>query len=86
MFRVGIYIRFSSDLQRPTSLEDQLRECREYAERQGWEVVGVYEDAALSATSSHRPGFQRLLADARAGRFRASPSRPAASYGPHEKA
>ena len=32
----GCYARFSTDLQRDTSLEDQTRTCREYAERQGW--------------------------------------------------
>jgi len=30
--RVAIYTRFSSDLQRDSSTEDQIRECREAAE------------------------------------------------------
>jgi len=33
--RVALYARYSSDLQRDASIEDQLRVCREYAARQG---------------------------------------------------
>ena len=32
---VAIYARYSSDLQDERSLDDQVRQCREYAERQG---------------------------------------------------
>jgi DNA invertase Pin-like site-specific DNA recombinase len=63
--RCAIYARYSSDLQSPTSIEDQQRLCRAYAERQGWTVVSVFEDAALSGFGiEHRPGYQRLLATA----------------------
>ena len=34
-----IYARYSSDSQREESIEGQLRECREYAERNGMTVV-----------------------------------------------
>jgi hypothetical protein len=34
--RCAIYSRFSSDRQRPTSIADQVRMCRAYAERRGW--------------------------------------------------
>jgi site-specific DNA recombinase len=34
-----IYARCSSNLQRPTSIEDQVRRCRKFAEDQGWTVV-----------------------------------------------
>lgn len=37
--RVAIYARYSSDLQRPTSIEDQIRNCRAAAERNGWTVL-----------------------------------------------
>jgi DNA invertase Pin-like site-specific DNA recombinase len=61
--RCAIYARYSSDLQSPTSIEDQQRLCRAYAERQGWAVVSVFEDAALSGFGiEHRPGYQQLLA------------------------
>ncbi len=44
-----IYARYSSDSQREESIEDQLRECREYAERNGMTVVETYIDRALCA-------------------------------------
>ncbi len=67
--RVAAYARFSSDLQRQASIEDQLRLCRERAEREGWSLVETYEDHAISGASLARPGLQKLLEDARAGRF-----------------
>lgn len=44
-----IYARYSSDNQREESIEGQLRECKEYAERSGMNVVATYIDRALSA-------------------------------------
>ena len=44
-----IYARYSSDNQREESIEGQLRECKEYAERNGMNVVATYIDRALSA-------------------------------------
>ncbi len=53
-----IYARYSSDSQREESIEGQLRECREYAERNDMTVVGTYIDRALSAKTADRPEFQ----------------------------
>src|SRR5262245_32248281 len=65
MKRVAIYARFSSDLQDARSIGDQVALCCDYAQRQGYAVVRVYEDASASGASIHgRPGMQRLLADA----------------------
>jgi site-specific DNA recombinase len=67
MNRCAIYARFSSDLQRTTSLEDQIRNCRQFAARMGWQVVEdhVYQDAALSGFGvEHRPAYQHLVAAA----------------------
>ncbi len=47
--RVACYARFSSDLQKPTSIEDQLRICRAYAKRQGWKIVEEFSDFEKSA-------------------------------------
>ena len=69
MSRVALYARYSSDQQREASIEDQLRLCRLYAEKQGWTIVDSRQDRAVSGASLIRPGIQALLADALRGRF-----------------
>lgn len=70
MTRVALYARYSDDKQSPASIEDQLRICREQAEREGWQVVATYKDAAISGASVVlRPGIKALLRDAMAGQF-----------------
>ena len=64
-----IYARYSSDNQREESIEGQLRECGEYAERNGITVVGSYIDRALSAKTADRPEFQRMIKDSAKGLF-----------------
>ena len=61
MARVALYARFSSENQRDASIGDQARICRVRAEREGWQVVSVFTDYALSGASTLRPGYQRLL-------------------------
>ena len=68
--RVAIYARYSTDLQSETSIEDQVRVCREYAQADTWEIVQIYSDAAASGGSLKlRPGMLALLEDASRGRF-----------------
>lgn len=69
MTTVATYARYSSDNQSEASIPDQQRECRRFAERQGWEVIAEYADAATSGASLFRPGIQKLLRDAMTGRF-----------------
>ena len=63
--RVGIYLRVSTDGQ---TTKNQRRELEAVAERSGWDVVGIYEDAGISGSNGRdkRPGFDRLLNDATA--------------------
>ena len=70
MKRVAIYARYSDDLQNSASIEDQLRICRERAEKEGWYVVNCYTDPAISgATTLMRPGIRMLMQDAADGEF-----------------
>ena len=63
--RVAIYARYSSQLQKPTSIEDQIRLCRQQAEANGHDVVRVHFDRSATATTRHsRPGLRDLLRDA----------------------
>ena len=62
MTRVALYARCSSDKQRPSSIDDQLRDCRAEAARQGWTIVDEHTDPQLSGASMvTRPGLQALL-------------------------
>jgi site-specific DNA recombinase len=67
MKQCAIYARFSSDMQRATSLEDQIRNCRTLARQMGWEVLDdhIYSDRAVSGFGvEQRPAYQRLVATA----------------------
>ncbi len=61
--RCAIYSRFSSDRQRPTSLADQVRMCRTYAERQGWSVLDdhLYSDEAIAERARIGPVCKNCL-------------------------
>lgn len=68
MTRAALYARYSDDKQSEASIEDQFRLCREHAGRERWQIVGSYEDAAISGASTIlRPGIQRLMRDAQHG-------------------
>jgi hypothetical protein len=67
--RAGAYARYSSDNQSDASINDQIEVCRRYADLQGWEIVEVYPDRALSGASRFRPAFQQMEVDAEACRF-----------------
>src|SRR3954471_16161980 len=64
IMRCAVYARYSSDSQRESSVEDQIRKCREFAASSGGETLEghVYCQHALSGTGSDRPALQRLLA------------------------
>ena len=61
-----IYARYSSDNQREESIEGQLRECSEFAERKGYTVVKTYADRAISGKKAdNRPQFMQMIADSK---------------------
>lgn len=59
-----IYARYSSDKQREASIDDQLRVCGEYCQREGIDVLGQYTDYAFSGKTDQRPEFQRMIDNA----------------------
>lgn len=64
-----IYARYSSDSQREESIEGQIRECKQYAEKNGLTVLNCYIDRALSAKTDNRPEFQQMIKDSEKGLF-----------------
>ena len=56
---IAIYARFSSENQRETSIDDQLRRCRKYIEERGGAVREdlIFADRAVSGASMDRPRF-----------------------------
>ena len=69
MTRAALYARFSTERQTDASIQGQFRNCEAYCEREGWTIVDRYGDEAISGRKTDRPGYQRMLADAEAGRF-----------------
>ena len=62
-----IYARYSSHSQRDVSIEQQVRACEAFAERNGIQIAHIYEDRSLTGTNDKRPGFQQMIKDAKKG-------------------
>ena len=58
-----IYARYSSSNQRDVSIEQQVKACRKYAESNGYDVVRVYADHAMTGMNDNRPQFQMMIRD-----------------------
>ena len=70
MKRAAIYARFSSDLQRDRSIEDQVELCRAYCARNNLSITALYDDRARSGASViNRDGLMRLMDAARDRQF-----------------
>lgn len=67
--RTAAYARYSSDAQRDSSIDDQIRNIEEYCRRMGWAQPVIYEDKAISGARSDRPGYQAMLDAAVERRF-----------------
>ena len=61
MISAYIYGRYSSENQKDTSIDDQVRECRAYAQRNDMEILGVFADHAVSGKTDDRPQFQEMI-------------------------
>jgi site-specific DNA recombinase len=69
--RAAIYARYSSENQRPESIEDQVAACRRLAVERGFTVLEdhIYMDQAQSGARRDRPGLAALLAAAQQRQF-----------------
>lgn len=68
--RIGvIYARYSSHSQRDVSIEQQVNECRKFAEEMDIPITKVYADRAVSGRTDKRPQFQQMMKDANTGAF-----------------
>ena len=65
MKRIVLYTRVSSSDQH---IEAQLCDLRPLAKARGYEIVGEYTDT-ISGAKAKRPGLDKLMSDARHGRF-----------------
>ena len=69
MKNVVIYARYSSTAQTEQSIDGQLRICREYAQRNNFNIVNEYIDRAITGTSDKRPAFLQMIKDSEKKEF-----------------
>jgi len=68
---IAAYVRVSTDRQAKEgiSLDAQKSAANRYAEYTGGTIFDTYADEGKSGKNTKRPAFQRMLKDARAGKF-----------------
>ena len=65
-----IYARYSCDRQTENSILGQVRECTDFARKEGINIVRIYKDEAISGrTATKRPGFMQMINEAASGQF-----------------
>lgn len=64
-----IYARYSSDRQNEQSIAGQVDICKNWALNNDIAIVDIYHDEALTGTNDKRPDFQRMVNDAKTGKF-----------------
>lgn len=69
MTRAVLYARYSTDMQREQSIDDQFRVCERLAERNGFTITARFFDRAISGGTVQRPQYQAMLAAGRRGEY-----------------
>ncbi len=64
--KVSLYLRVSTDQQ---NLENQLRDLRRECDRQGHEIVAIYQEAESAWRAGHQSELAKAYRAARQGRF-----------------
>lgn len=69
--KVAGYVRVSQEraARNGYGLGAQEQEVRRFAEYKGWRLVRLYREEGVSGYRRDRPAMERLLADAKSGRF-----------------
>ena len=69
--RVAAYARVSADKEEAYhSLDQQISYYNVYiGKHPDWEFAGIYGDEGISGTTEGRPGFQKMMEEARDGKF-----------------
>ncbi len=63
--RVAVYTRVSTEDQAKEgfSLAAQEERLRAYCQARGWEIAGSYQDDGYSGRTTHRPAYERMMAE-----------------------
>lgn len=69
MQKAVIYARYSSDRQNEQSIAGQVEVCQQWAKNNDTNVIDIYPDEALTGRTDKRPNFQRMIRDAKSGKF-----------------
>ena len=64
--KCAIYLRVSTTAQ---TTDSQKSDLLTFCERRSFEVIGVYEDIGISGATEKRPSLDKLMDDARKGKF-----------------
>ena len=64
-----IYARYSSDRQNEQSIVGQVDVCKKWASNNDIEIIDIYHDEALTGKTDKRPAFQKMVKDAKSGKF-----------------
>lgn len=70
VFKAGIYARLSNEASGEDTLETQVYFLKEFVEgREDMVLAGTYSDFGFTGTNYERPGFLRLMEDAKRGKI-----------------
>ena len=60
---IVLYARVSSEKQaeKDLSIKAQIKELRNYSERNNLEIIDIFIDEAKSARTANRPDFQKMI-------------------------
>ncbi len=64
MAKCVVYMRYSTDHQKATSLDRQLAEINKFCQKNDIQICNIFADPGYSGTNVKRPAFQRMVQEA----------------------